>query len=55
MKLLSVRVEDFRTISQKIDLDIDPEITVLMGANESGKTNILHSIYKFNRCKIFRE
>ncbi|MCW4048933.1 MAG: AAA family ATPase [Candidatus Bathyarchaeota archaeon] len=48
MLLESVCVDGFRTISEKCSLNVDPKITVLMGANESGKTNLLHAIKYFN-------
>jgi predicted ATP-dependent endonuclease of OLD family len=47
MKLLSVRVENYRSIEDSEEFTCD-EITALVGKNESGKTNILKALYKFN-------
>lgn len=41
--LKSIRCQSFRTIKDD-KLDIDDKITVLVGANESGKTNLLEAI-----------
>jgi AAA15 family ATPase/GTPase len=43
MKLLSVRVENYRSIEDSEEFTCD-EITALVGKNESGKTNILKAL-----------
>lgn len=43
LKLKSIQCESFRTINND-SLEIDEKITVLVGANESGKTNLLEAL-----------
>lgn len=45
----------FRTIVEHNNLLVDPKITVLLGANESGKTNLLQAIDKFSLGNNFEE
>lgn len=44
MKLASVRIKNFRSIKD-IEVDFDPACRVLVGINESGKTNILKALH----------
>lgn len=44
MLLTKVAVDSFRTIIEPQGIEIDPRVTILAGANESGKTNLLHAI-----------
>jgi hypothetical protein len=46
MKLVSAHVTNFKSIEDSDEVPIDPEITVLVGQNESGKTAFLQSLYK---------
>lgn len=48
MILHKISVESFRTFTSHQEVDVDPRITILMGANESGKTNFLHAINCFS-------
>lgn len=43
LTLKSIRCQSFRTINDD-SLDVDEKITVLVGANESGKTNLLEAV-----------
>ena len=43
MKLKSVEIENYRAI-EKIDLQFDPQLTVLHGNNAHGKTSVLSAI-----------
>ena len=43
MKLDRVRIENFRSI-KNIEIDFDPPCRVLVGINESGKSNILNAL-----------
>lgn len=47
MRLASVHIRAFKSIMD-LEIRIDPNITVLIGPNESGKTNILKAIEAFN-------
>lgn len=46
MLLTKVAVDSFRTIAARQEIDIDPKMTVLIGANESGKTNLLQAMQR---------
>ena len=43
MKLARVEIENYRTV-EKLDLPLDPALTVLHGENGHGKTNVLSMI-----------
>ncbi len=46
MIISNIKINAFKSI-QSMDLPLDPRITVLIGPNESGKTNILKAIESF--------
>jgi len=48
-----LRLNNFRNFKTKL-LDFSPEITVIVGPNASGKTNILESLYVLSTGKSFR-
>ncbi|GAA2417456.1 AAA family ATPase [Streptomyces mauvecolor] len=48
MLLTSVEVEAFRNITNKQTMAVDPEVTCLIGKNESGKTTILKALHRLN-------
>ena len=45
MKLESFRVGPYRNVLDSGEIVVDPEVTVLVGKNESGKTNLLHALH----------
>jgi hypothetical protein len=47
MQVLSFRVQDFRSVHDSGWIDVD-RVTALIGTNESGKTNLLLPLWKFN-------
>lgn len=47
-----IMVKAFKSIYD-LDLELNPKMNVLIGANESGKTNILQAIESFSFDKIF--
>src|ERR1700761_4766541 len=53
MSLRRVQVTDFRCL-QSTDLGIDPDFTLISGANASGKTSLLEAIYVLGRGRSFR-
>jgi DNA replication and repair protein RecF len=53
MTLRRVQVSDFRCL-QSADLEFDPQFTLISGANASGKTSVLESIYVLGRGRSFR-
>lgn len=46
MKLVQVHVAKFRNILDSTETDIQPDVTCLVGKNESGKTAFLHALYR---------
>src|SRR6185503_16293102 len=46
MKLVQVQIRNFRNILDSTLVDIQPDITCLVGKNESGKTAFLHALYR---------
>lgn len=43
-----VKIISYKTIVTEQQLDVDPKTTVLVGGNETGKTNVLEAISKFS-------
>ena len=50
MKLKKFRVTQFRSVEDSGWIDVD-DVTALIGTNESGKTNVLLPLWKFNPAK----
>lgn len=48
MKLLNVSIEKYKCIETTQSFDVQEDITILVGMNESGKTSVLESIAKTN-------
>jgi len=48
MKLTSFRVGPYRNVLDSGEIAVDPEVTVLVGKNESGKTNLLQALNSLN-------
>ena len=48
MKLIRVNIQRYRSISEPTEFDVEPDVTALVGKNESGKTAVLQSLYKSN-------
>lgn len=46
MKLVEVQVTKFRNILDSEPVDVQPDVTCLVGKNESGKTALLHALYR---------
>jgi len=55
MRLTSIRVERFRNVLDSGDVPIDPDITCLVGKNESGKTNVLQALLRLNPAQGSRD
>ena len=51
MKLIGAEVELFRNIIDSTPVDIQPDVTCLVGKNESGKTAFLHALYRLNPAR----
>ncbi|MGA3146514.1 MAG: AAA family ATPase [Acidimicrobiales bacterium] len=48
MRLRRVRIENYRSIEDSGWIEVEPEITSLVGKNESGKTAFLQALFKLN-------
>lgn len=48
MKLRSVKVNKYKSIQKEQTINIEPDITTIVGMNESGKTSFLQAIAKTN-------
>jgi len=53
MLLKKIILQNFRTYKKR-EVPIDPQLTIIVGPNASGKTNILESIYGLSVGKSFR-
>jgi hypothetical protein len=43
---MSITIQKFRNIIDSGTIELDPEVTCLVGKNESGKTALLHALYR---------
>ena len=48
MRLQSFEVQRFRNILDSGPIPVDDHVTCLVGKNESGKTAVLHALYRLN-------
>ena len=55
MRLKSFKVGPYRNILGTGEIEVHPSITVLVGKNESGKTNLLHALDGLNPANVPRE
>jgi DNA replication and repair protein RecF len=53
MALRSIRLQQFRCF-ESVDLELDPQVTLIEGANGSGKTSLLEGIFLLGRGRSFR-
>ena len=52
MKLTTVRVRMFRNILDSTEVAIQPDVTCLVGKNESGKTAFLQALWRLNPARV---
>ena len=55
MKIKEVIIHNFKSVAQDCVLNLDKRITTIVGASESGKTNVLEALNKFFIEKEFQE
>lgn len=48
MKLINAHVVNYRSVEDSGVFDVEPDVTCLIGKNESGKTAILRALYRLN-------
>lgn len=48
MRLKSVTIQSFRNFVEAQTIEIEPDVTCLVGKNESGKTTILQALHRLN-------
>lgn len=49
LRILKFRVNDFLSLKETKDVSLEPDITLLLGKNENGKTNTLLALEAFDR------
>jgi predicted ATP-dependent endonuclease of OLD family len=55
MRLVRIRIEGYRSIREPLDVVLDAKVTVLLGANDHGKTNFLEAVAHLNIDQEFQE
>ena len=55
MRLTRVEIGGYLSIKNKLDLPIDPNVTVLLGPNDHGKSNVLSAIGRLQDISPLRE
>lgn len=48
MQLIRAHVTNYRPMENSDEFEIDPEVTCLVGKNESGKTSVLQALFRLN-------
>ena len=55
LRLVKMTIDSFKTIATPQDLLFDTKTTILVGANESGKTNVLQAIEYISEKKALKK
>lgn len=53
MRLKRVEIDGYRSIRTTVQVEIERDVTILLGANDHGKTNVLNAIEHLNSDKPF--
>ena len=48
MQLVSAHVMYYRSVEDSEEFGVEPDVTCLVGKNESGKTNIAQALFRVN-------
>ena len=55
MKLRKAEVEGYRSIRHRVQLHVEPTVTVVLGPNDHGKTNLLNALLHLNGDTPFQD
>jgi predicted ATP-dependent endonuclease of OLD family len=55
MRLVRVSIEGYRSIKERLEVTLDSHVTVLLGANDHGKTNFLEALRHLNEAEGFEK
>jgi predicted ATP-dependent endonuclease of OLD family len=55
MRLAKVVIEGYRSIRHELPMVLDPQVTVVLGANDHGKTNLLDAMLHLNPSNGFQD
>jgi predicted ATP-dependent endonuclease of OLD family len=53
MRLSSAEIVGYRSFSEKVTVHLDPNVTIIIGANDHGKTNLLDALTHLNKDTKF--
>ncbi|MCG3134383.1 MAG: DNA replication and repair protein RecF [Planctomycetes bacterium] len=48
MRLVSIKIQRFRNFGTMQSMEVEPDVTCLVGKNESGKTSVLKALHRLN-------
>lgn len=49
MKIQKIHIKNFKSF-QDVEIDLDPDLNVFTGINNSGKTNLIEAIWLWYEC-----
>src|SRR5258708_12273077 len=48
MELRKLKITGFKSVKDEIELLVDPRVTIFIGANDHGKSNLLEAVLRLN-------
>lgn len=55
MKLIRAEIEGYRSVREKVELFVEPNVTVVLGPNDHGKTNLITALRHLNASGSFTD